>query len=216
MTRACSKKTQTIKKAKGKIKNQTPKQTNKHFKTRNTKHPCNICKKSVHKNHRAIQCDICDYWVHMKCNKLSPSEYETLKLSNDPWYCIHCLQTILPFMHETNEQFHLTTTKGLNIELNNININITKEHSEFFKQISNLLNPNFTDEKEDPSNICEYYDIEKFCEAKFKSENYFSTFHLNIASLQYHIDDLKNLLFLLNYNFDIITITETKRGRAQS
>ena len=53
---------------------------------------------------------------------------------------------------------------------------------QIFKQISNLLNPNFTDEKEDPSNICEYYDIEKFCEAKFKSENY-----LFYISLKYRL-----------------------------
>ena len=34
--------------------------------------------------------------------------------------------------------------------------------------------------------------------------------HLNIASLQYHIDELKNLLALLDEPFDIIAITETR------
>ena len=34
--------------------------------------------------------------------------------------------------------------------------------------------------------------------------------HLNIASLSKHKSDLETLLAILNYNFDIITITETK------
>ena len=211
MTRSSSIKPQPTTKSKGKLKNQTPKKT-KPTTIKNTKYPCKICSKSVHKNHRALQCDVCDFWVHIKCNKLYPGDYEKLKLSSEPWYCLHCLKTNLPFMNETNDQLYLTTTKGLNIELQDINIEFTRKHEDFFKQIANLTNPNSENRDTDDniSNICEYYDIEKFCEAKFKSENYFSTLHLNIASLQYHIDDLKNLLLLLDYNFDIITITETK------
>ena len=38
----------------------------------------------------------------------------------------------------------------------------------------------------------------------------FSIFHLNIASLQYHFEDLKALLSSLEHEFDIISITETK------
>ena len=38
----------------------------------------------------------------------------------------------------------------------------------------------------------------------------FGLFHVNIASLDKHIDDLKLILSLLNYNFDIIGISEHK------
>ena len=37
-----------------------------------------------------------------------------------------------------------------------------------------------------------------------------SVFHLNIHSLQYHIVDLKILLSTLDYDFDILAISETK------
>jgi exonuclease III len=35
-------------------------------------------------------------------------------------------------------------------------------------------------------------------------------FHLNIASLSLHLDDLKVLLRLLDYPFDVIAVSETK------
>ena len=41
-------------------------------------------------------------------------------------------------------------------------------------------------------------------------KNRFSIFHLNIASLEYHVDELKSLLSVLNHDFDVIGITETK------
>ena len=35
------------------------------------KFPCKICSKSVTKNHKAIYCDLCDIWVHTKCNEIN-------------------------------------------------------------------------------------------------------------------------------------------------
>ena len=54
------------------------------------KFPCKICKKSVNSNHRSIQCDLCDNWIHLKCNNLNDIDYNVLKNSNEPWYCISC------------------------------------------------------------------------------------------------------------------------------
>ena len=39
---------------------------------------------------------------------------------------------------------------------------------------------------------------------------YLSIFHLNIALLSAHKDELETVLKILNYNIDIISITETK------
>ena len=54
------------------------------------------------------------------------------------------------------------------------------------------------------------YSVEQFTKKKFKNKNNFSVFHLNIASLQYHLEDLKILLSTLEHDFDIISISETK------
>ena len=41
--------------------------------------PCGVCKRSVASNHRAFQCDICNSWIHIKCNYLDKKSYAFLK-----------------------------------------------------------------------------------------------------------------------------------------
>ena len=54
-----------------------------------------------------------------------------------------------------------------------------------------------------------YYTPSEFLTAKF-SKDFFSMFHINIASLSLHLDDLKILLRLLDHPFDVIAVSETK------
>ena len=58
--------------------------------------------------------------------------------------------------------------------------------------------------------VCsKYYTPSEFLASKFDVSQ-FSIFHLNIASLNAHVDDLRNLLDLLGHPFQIIGLTETK------
>jgi DNA-directed RNA polymerase subunit RPC12/RpoP len=41
-------------------------------------YPCGICGRSVNSNHRAISCDNCEHWVHIKCSNISPVEYNNM------------------------------------------------------------------------------------------------------------------------------------------
>jgi hypothetical protein len=54
-----------------------------------------------------------------------------------------------------------------------------------------------------------YYTPSDFLGSKIKKNN-FSMFHLNLASLSLHLDDLKTILSVLDHPFDIIAISETK------
>ena len=64
-------------------------------------YPCGICFKNVNFNQHAIECTECNYWVHIKCNGTSLTEYknmiESQKLLDDDvranieWLCIKCL-----------------------------------------------------------------------------------------------------------------------------
>ena len=65
------------------------------------KYPCGICAKDVAKNH-AVCCDICNLWVHIKCNNIRKFCYRKLQNSQDPWYCKTCIKQILCFS-ELNE-----------------------------------------------------------------------------------------------------------------
>ena len=68
------------------------------------KFPCKICKKPVAQNHKAVFCDICDTWVHIKCNKINNQTYNILKKEKVSWSCIECSKDVIPFskLNETN------------------------------------------------------------------------------------------------------------------
>ena len=51
--------------------------------------PCKICENNVTNSDQAIQCDLCDSWVHIKCNDLNYIDYKFLQNFNDPWFCIN-------------------------------------------------------------------------------------------------------------------------------
>ena len=57
---------------------------------------------------------------------------------------------------------------------------------------------------------CKYFNISDFCSSNFDSICSFSAFHMNISSLNAHFDELNAMINLLNFNFSIIGLTETK------
>ena len=94
------------------------------------KYPCGICNKAVANNHHAIQCDSCQKWMHIKCNKLNKKDYrEFQKNSDKSFVCINCLSDIVPFTNMNNSQFSLSVTKGVNY-LCDADINITPTATE--------------------------------------------------------------------------------------
>jgi hypothetical protein len=54
-----------------------------HYNPGPVKHPCTDCNKPVKSNQKAIQCNFCDLWTHLKCTKLTVSEYNLMSKSND-------------------------------------------------------------------------------------------------------------------------------------
>ena len=163
------------------------------------KDPCGKCKKPVAINHRAIQCDVCNFWTHIKCDNVSTTNYNVLmdEGNKTKWICNSCINTTLPCADATQSN------------LKNINFTINPTDKNLIKEITNLIIEN-TDPENSNTNFCNYYDVNKFTSKKFKSESNFSLLHLNIASLQFHFEDLKVLLEVLNYQFYIIAISETK------
>ena len=55
-----------------------------------TAFPCGICLNPVAKNHKAVKCDNCDLWIHIKCNKINVQTYNLLINDNTVWYCLTC------------------------------------------------------------------------------------------------------------------------------
>ena len=66
------------------------------------------CCNPVAKNHKAMQCDKCQLWVHIKYNKINVQTYNLLKEDETTWYCISCSKDLLPFSSLTDSDFHTT------------------------------------------------------------------------------------------------------------
>ena len=177
----------------------------------NPKYPCGVCNRLVKDEHKAVQCDVCNFWNHIKCDKVDLQMYENLKKSKDPYICYNCKLNIMPFQNLTNEQFITTSFRGSDIDIddyNDLNIlppNILKS---FVNDINDANQSKGNDDDETPIN-CQYYGADSSL-PKIGSKKYFSLFHMNIASLELHKEELQVLLSILDIEFNVLAITETK------
>ena len=177
---------------------------------------CSICLKLVASNHRGILCSLCDKWIHAKCNKFGHSDFSRhCENENLQFFCSSCLRANLPTLDLNDNEFHLTM-KGINYseEIKDINdIFLTENQLELARKINDAISKG-TDYDNDDDNEnsinCKYYTIDSFNKQKFKANNYFSLLHLNIHSVEFHIDELRTTLQLLNTPLDFICLTESK------
>ena len=65
------------------------------------KHPCIACSRAVRSNSKAISCDLCLKWVHIKCCDMSVEKYNELATSQEEFsfICDKCVSNIFPFQH---------------------------------------------------------------------------------------------------------------------
>ena len=165
---------------------------------------------SVGINHKYIKCCICNFRVHIKCNKTDLKAYENIKENNSN-FCIKCQEEIIQFQKLTDYQFFATSEKGINNDVDNLDLVIfpINRLKTFFRDI-NDLNVNIKNDKDEefPDLDCNYVDIDSF---KYKTNSSkFSLFHLNIASLSKHKEELETILNMIDLKFDILGITESK------
>ena len=178
--------------------------------------PCTMCCKAVGTKHRAIKCDICDKWIHIKCNKLDKKDY-TFSQNNPEqiFYCIKCTAASIPFMSLNDNHFNIAVTKGINCP-NETEVRFDPSPSDKLiydklNQAINAFDPNEENNKDEIATInCKYYSNNEFISAKFKQDKTFSILHLNIHSAELHIDELRITLEMLNFKFDIICLSESK------
>ena len=142
------------------------------------------------------------------------------------FYCIKCIADILPYSTLNDVQFHIVSTKGiLNTENTSINLKLTPFQQKLCNDLNKMINNNAfdlncTDDDHDedidddnqvlPTINCNYYTTDEFVSNHFNSAKSFSVFHLNIHSINKHIEELRLFLQIIDFKFDIICITESK------
>ena len=160
------------------------------------KFPCSVCEKPVAINHEAVFCDICNRWVHNRCNNICKKTYNNLKKDPTPWFCKCCMQKEIPFSNINDTEYN-RLTKDLKVKPKKISKETVFEKLNLFSENENIN--------------CKYYTTEHFKGNSFdKHNNQMTLLHLNISSLPYHIDEFTELLSHLEINFKIIGITESR------
>ena len=167
-------------------------------------YPCRVCNHPVAKNHKAIKCDKCGLWVHIKCNKINVQTYNLLQKDNSSWYCISCVKTVFPFSDLNNHEFH-TTIQGKKIKYLTVSRKRSPNENILIDRLNGALNEN---ELENPSS---YFDIDdlnsNFPINEFDGTNFL---HMNISSLSHNFDEFHALLKQINVKLQVIGITESR------
>ena len=125
--------------------------------------------------------------------------------------CPNGLENMIYEIHNYMEGYHQNLDHSL------LDISPSPSQQIMFDKINNLITQNSycndTEEDNDEevkSTNCYYYTTEELTKAKFKPSTSFSIFHLNIHSIQLHIDELRILLEMLEFQFNVIDISESK------
>ena len=109
---------------------------------------------------------------------------------NHKAFCLQCQEETIPFQQLSDQQFYLTSEKGINNDVDLLNLSILPNNSlkTYFTDINNV-NCHFSNNDDDdaPAIYCNYVDINSF---NYKNKKDSSLFHLNIASLSKNKDEL--------------------------
>ena len=134
------------------------------------KFPYKTCAKNVSENVKAVQCNLCELWVHIKCNNLNYLDYRYLQNSNESWYCIECCSTIFPFNSLSSNKNFLAcctntdnnTTQWIDLETDH-NSSLSLKPSSNLNLLVNRFNNATTENNNDPEKFfsSKYYDIEE-------------------------------------------------------
>ena len=166
---------------------------------------CPFCEITVKARIKAIFCDQCNKWIHIKCNNLNDLEYEDLKIRDESWYCKACIQDILPFC---SKKVNSNTSSD---HLRSIDPNLKK----ILCQLNNLSEQDTNNNENLPN--CKHRDVSYFSDLDQKHKlKDLSYFHLNINSLSKKFDDFNHFINYLNLNFDFLGISESRILKSQS
>ena len=164
-----------------------------------TKFPCKFCPKNVIDNDNAILCDLCQTWVHIKCNHINYIVYKNFQGCKEPWHYRSCTTMLFPFGNLNHQKF-----LGIITNNNNNNNNESKNSNSFlilkpppdlvllFNQFNNAIPEN----NSDPENVIEtkYYDIDELEKLKIPiKDKSLPFFHINFCAPNKNFVENQNL-----------------------
>ena len=181
---------------------------------------CGICEKTIDNDKESsILCDICNSWIHPKCNHLNFLDFQHISINNDDWFYFKCTCKTFPFGNLNNQNFHLFIHN--NSEMNQsfvgkysnengiLKLNPPPNLKLSFNQLNELTAES---SKKSPENFinCRNLDIGEIQKMKIEPSS-LSLFHINSCSLNKNFEDLEYLLkVLLKKTFKGIAISKSR------
>ena len=181
--------------------------------------PCGVCSKAVGDNHRAIEGALFKTWIHIKLNKFDQNDYKFYKDNPDKcFFCIKCSAENIAFASLNDDQFEICVNNGINyLPDTDISFKPSDPEQRLFNKLNNAINSiascvvqEDNEENNDLTIDCNYYSLDEFTSAKFNSSKTFSIVHLNIHSIEKHIEEFRVILTMIDFKFDIICLSEIK------
>ena len=197
---------------------------------------CPVCSKVCYSSQNVVECSSCKKWIHhgnrLKCSGLTDFEFQEHCLDiYKPFECDYCISLRisrennsifikLPFPVECEGNIFGKPTPVPKPDVTSLSSDQLKKFVKQCDDIKNFVTKSNELENDQLSTTInsQYYDIKKFNKAKKDKKSSFGLFHVNIASLNAHIDDLRELLTRLDFDFDVIGISEhrIKKGQGPS
>ena len=149
---------------------------------------------------------------HIKCNRLNVSDYDKIVKLKSIFTCITCTSSQIPFTAMPDNQFDMFVRNGV---LCADDLTFSFQPNEFQKKIFDRINEclnstSFGDDNDEdnfdisPTLSCEYYTLDDFKVSNFSPRKNFSILHHNIHSIQCHIEDIRTMLNIMDFRFDIL------------
>ena len=128
----------------------------------NINHPkfsCKICE-NVHDKDKAVQGDLCELWIHIKCSNLNCLGYRYLENCYESWYCIECCSTIFIFNSLSSDKNYLACCINTDSNItqwidpqNDHNSSVSSKSSSNLELLVNQFNNATPDNSNDPEKI---------------------------------------------------------------
>ena len=157
---------------------------------------CQICRRTIARNHRSLYCETCGFQYHIKCGKVTPKQFvEISRDSISPWKCPACLQ-----------QFKLDYSLDVDTLLSLPFAAVSDEsRSDLYDLQGNNHGETSDEEEECRQRGSHLLNLARKLEARSRKD--LRVAHLNVCSLRNKIEELKCLQLICK--FDILAITET-------
>ena len=154
--------------------------------------------------------------MHIRCNWLDKKDYKAFQDDQDKsFYCLLCMNDIMPYSKLNGIGFERISAKGENFSFTPLNyVPQSPIKQLMYDRINNWINDLNSKTLDDTiftnETNCNYFTVDEFKDLTPDSSKSFSILHLNIHSLQLHIDEFRTFLDSANHKFDIIALSETK------